>query len=190
VVGDTAYHSIAGAEVAALATDKRAETDSVGSFYLPLGPGQYVVRVSGAGYGLRLVSVTIPKDSGRRVVVWMSPTSASSARDFANTFDLNSRLLRRGPMSKLYTREDIARMNPTDITQLLVVGSGGPVRYDCRVIIDGGPLTAPVWTIALEDIEMVEIHPISAPGAIVRGRASANRPTGGCSAAMYVWLRK
>ena len=190
VVGDTTYRSIEGAEVAALATDKRAQTDSVGSFYLPLGPGQYVVRVTGAGFSIRLISVTIPRDSGRRLVVWMTPTTGSSAREFANIFDLNSRLLRRGPMSKLYTREDIVHMNPTDLRQLLVVGSGGPVRDDCRAIIDGGPSTAPVWAIALEDIEMVEIHQLTVPGAIVRGRAGASRPPSGCSATIYVWLRK
>src|SRR5688500_7987876 len=111
VIGDTAFNIIEGATIWVLASDRRTVSDSTGAFHLDLKPGRHIVRVERAGYGSKLVSVSIPDDSGRRVTVWMAPASRGAmARETQNVLEFSSRLTRRNPVwSKIYTREDIAR---------------------------------------------------------------------------------
>jgi hypothetical protein len=111
-------------------------------------------------------------------------------------------------MSKVYTREDINSMAMTELTQLTTAGGGIHERDDCSATIDGGPGTAPLWSISAADIESVEIYP---PGSLLLGDASAlrsrprtsinsnrsiaaqGRGRGGtteCPVQVFVWLRK
>src|SRR5690242_16529370 len=73
VIGDSSYNILQGAEVTMLATDHRAITDSTGSFFMAAKPGRYMVRVQHQGYASRLIGVTIPQDSGRRILIGLAP---------------------------------------------------------------------------------------------------------------------
>jgi hypothetical protein len=207
VVGDTAYNIVANAEVSVLATDRRTQTDSTGAFYLDVKPGRHVVRVARAGYAPRMVSVTIPEDSGRRIVVWLTPSDRrSSGRELLLMDSLAERINKMNPVwSKLYTREDIARTGITDIGQLATVGAGKRIDDHCVAVIDGGPRRAPIWSFSPADLEMMEIYTAKPPrpsiaqqtaqifgrrGPDNRGTAPVEMSTADCGAAIYVWLRK
>jgi hypothetical protein len=207
VVGDTAYNVIADAEITVLATDRHTRSDSTGAFYLPVKPGRHVVRVSRPGYAPRMVSVTIPTDSGRRIVVWLTPSDRRGAgRELLVMDSLNDRLIKMNPVwSKIYTREDIVRTGITEISQLATVGAGKRVDERCSAIIDGGPHRAPIWTFSPADLEMMEIYTAPPPRETIakqtarifgrggpdrRGTAPATMPDADCGAAIYVWLRK
>jgi hypothetical protein len=163
------------------------------------------VQVTRPGYLPRMASVTVPPDSGRRIVVWLTPSNAASASREASRMEaLNGRLLRRNPVwSKILTREDIARTGITDATQLATVTAGKIVNDNCVVTIDGGPFTAPLWTFTPEQLEMLEVYTSSVPrvtiaqqtaqifggrGPDTRGAPPPINPD--CGVAIYAWLRK
>ncbi len=207
VVGDTAYNIVAGAQVTVLGTDRRAVTDSLGRFFIDLHSGRYVVRVTRPGYDSRMMSVTIPPDSGRRITMWLQPGSdAGRHRDAAAFEALNGRLIRRTPMSKIYTREVLAKTSMTELSQLVTSGVGMPVDGDCLAIIDGGPRVHPIWDIEAADIELLELYPpksiitsdetslrVPTPGTLdMNGQRLPSLPTHGygCDVRVWVWLRK
>jgi hypothetical protein len=196
VVGDTAYNIVAGAEISILASDRRSVSDSTGSFFMDLRPGRYMVRVRRPGFASRLVSVTIPNDSGRRMVVWLTPSSrGESAREAFAMDSLVYRLNRRNPVwSAIYSREDINRMGATDAVQLATIGARKPVADNCPAFIDGGPTTAPIWAFSAADIETMEIYTqritSDAPTSMRRGRLPPAARNNDCPNRVYIWLRK
>ncbi|HEX8945850.1 MAG TPA: carboxypeptidase-like regulatory domain-containing protein [Gemmatimonadaceae bacterium] len=197
VIGDTAYNIVAGAQISVMASDRRAVSDSTGAFFLDLKPGRHLVRVKAPGFASRLVSVTIPNDSGRRMVVWLSPsTRGESAREEWAMDGLNERLMRRNPVwSTIYSREDIIRMGMTDAAQIATIAARKRVDESCPAIIDGGPRTAPIWAFAASDIETIETYasrPASyGPTSIMsRGHAPPPAESSDCPITVYLWLRK
>lgn len=166
-----------------------------------------MVRVTKAGYDSRMMSVTIPQDSGRRVTVWLQPgEDAGRNREAAALEALNFRLIRRTPSSKIYTREDLSKTSMTELTQLVTSGAGTPIDDNCMAVIDGGPAKQPIWNISAADIELLELYP---PKSIItsdetslrvplptardmNGQRLPSLPTHGygCPIAVYVWLRK
>jgi hypothetical protein len=179
VVGDTAFAVVPGAEVSIIASDRRALTDSTGAFFLDVHPGKYMVRIKRAGFTSRLFSVTVPRDSGRRVMVWLAPASGGSAALEEWRIDgLRQRLmLRSGATSVIWTREEIMKMPMTELSQLAVAGSGFSVDDGCFALVDGGPRHVALWEVAAMDIETVEIYQ---PGSLTRpgqSRIRSVRPT-------------
>ena len=197
VVGDTAYNAIRGATVWVLASDRRAETDSTGAFFIDLKPGRYMVRVDREHYGSQLVSVTVPKDSGRRVMIWMSAADRGATnRQNHMILEASMRLTRRNPAwSKVYTREDITRSGMSLLTQLASAGAGHPVAADCMAFIDGDTTRKePIWAIDAADLESVEVYTTKparqAPRSIMSSmRAQAPSRPPRC-ATIYAWFRK
>jgi hypothetical protein len=204
VVGDTAYNSIAGAEISVLASSSRTRSDSTGAFYLDLKPGGHAVRITRPGFTPQLVSVTVPPDSGRRIVVWLTPLDAGlAAREGLAMDSLADRLLKRNPVwSKVYTREDIAKLGMEDATQLAIIGAVKPVSDKCEAVIDGGPYRTPLWTLNPRDFEMMEVYTERRPAptvaqqtAVMFGKKADTRgappPVRDPECAkIYVWLRK
>ncbi|HTJ24112.1 MAG TPA: carboxypeptidase-like regulatory domain-containing protein [Gemmatimonadaceae bacterium] len=207
VVGDTAYNIVSGAAIAVLAGNERAVSDSTGAFFLGLKPGRHVLRVSRDGFAPRMLTVTIPPDSGRRVVVWLTP--ANRAGGYRESFAMDSlahRLLVRNPVwSKLLTREDILRSGVTDVPQLATVGAGKRIDQRCPAIVDGGPMRLPLWAFEPADIEMMEVYTTPPPRRTnadavaqvfkrrppdTRGWQPDTMSTSDCGAQLYVWLRK
>jgi len=198
VIGDTAYNIVSEAQISVIASDHRTLSDSMGRFFLDLKPGKYMVNVSRPGYRTRLVSVTIPNDSGRRMTVWLTPTNVGQYNRDAMAFDaLAARLARRNPVwSNIYTREDINRMGIEDGIQLAQVGAGKRMDDTCSAIIDGGPRRLPLWAIETADIEAMETYTAPPPRRTVTS-INRNQPIRGqaqaanvCGATVFVWLRK
>jgi hypothetical protein len=198
VIGDTAYNIVGEAQVAVIASDHRTSSDSLGRFYLDLKPGKYMVSVSRRGYRTRLVSVTVPSDSGRRMTVWLTPTNVGQNNRDAMAFDgLAARLARRNPVwSNIYTREDINKTGIEDGVQLARLGANKNMDDTCSAIIDGGPRRLPLWAIDAADIEAMETY-TTPPARRTVTSINRNRPIRGqapennvCGATVFVWLRK
>jgi hypothetical protein len=208
VIGDTSYNVVEGAQVAVIGGAGRARSDSLGRFFLDLGPGKYMVNVTRPGYASRLVSVTIPSDSGRRMTVWLTPANRGQNARAVFAYDaLGLRLEQRNPVfSTIFTREDINRLGIEDGSQLARLGANsqfGPPDDRCEAIVDGGPLTLPLWAIDAADIEAMETYaPKPNRGTVTSiggSRGNSNRSSSSSNAQaqtpckgvrVYVWLRK
>jgi hypothetical protein len=174
----------------------------MGTFFLPVKPGRYMVRVKFPGYASRLLSVTIPTDSGRRILVGLAPqTRPPLAREEAAIFELGMRLSRRSVLSKIYTREDINHMGMTDLQQIATMGAVQRVDESCQAQIDGGPVTMPIWLISAADIESIEIYPETAAERRARTvprsiyghqqiRSQGVTRNTDCPVTVIVWMRK
>jgi len=205
VIGDTAYRALPGARINVLASSHHTVADSTGAFFLPVHPGKYWIRIMLEGFASQLMSVTVPPDSGRRVMVWLAPPSRPpSPIEEVNVSELEQRMLRRKATSTVYTREDLLRTSMTELTQLVRQAAVMPVDEGCPALIDGGPRIRFLWEITKDEIESVEIYP---PGGLpnsarplrgnqyrgnIRGGASPLLPSGMdlCSVVVIVWLRK
>ncbi len=200
VIGDTAYDVIQGAEVYAITTDKRVRTDSMGRFFMDLRPGRYMIQVSKEGYGTKIMGVTVPVDSGRRMVTWLAPADRGlQNRQTMNLFELAERIEKTpSTRKKLYSREDITKLNFEELRQVAIAGAGKPVPEECDAIIDGGPVKYPIWSISAADLDMVEVYVDGMARQTVtsipmRGKAGPP-PTAApdrCDGVkIYAWLRK
>lgn len=199
IVGDSTYKALAGAEIRAVGENRVTETDSTGSFYLPLKPGTYAIWVIKPGFARQTLSVTIPPDSGRQVAVWLGSPPPDKNRLASNMEDMRGRLLRATPMySALVSSETIARFS-TDLAGVAQAESkGGRVTDDCEAVIDGGPLTLPLYMIDKGDVAMMEVYlPRQARGTQTSIMSGATRaPTsvgarsgGRCTAKVFLWMK-
>jgi hypothetical protein len=197
VVGDTAYNAIRDANIWVLASDRRAVSDSTGAFYLDLKPGRYMLRVDREQYGSQMISVTVPKDSGRRVMVWLSAADrGAAARQNHMILEASMRLTRRNPVwSKIYTREDITRTGMTLLSQLATAGAGHPIDPDCMAFIDGDTTRRePIWAIDAAELESVEIYTArptrQAPRSIMGSRRAQAPSRPPRCATVFAWMRR
>jgi Carboxypeptidase regulatory-like domain len=195
VIADTALHIIPGAEIAVLGGGGHAVSDSAGIFYVPLRPGRYMVRVKHASFEAKMVSISVPNDSGRKMLVWLAPANrAAKAREEAAARELDFRLDTAGGVwSKIFTREDIDNFPSTELRQLAQAGAVAHVDENCQAIIDGGPYTMPIWSLTAADLEMVEVYadkpPRSGSTSILNQRRQPTS-TGPKCPHVYAWLRK
>jgi len=203
VVADTLFRPIAGALVQIAGSSRVLTTDSAGRFYADVSPGPYMLRISHEGYRTQVTSVTLPTDEGRDVAVWLNESSVTAlVRDNVAAFDLGQRLVRRNPVwSKVYTREDMLSTGLNDLNRIATIGAVQRIDENCDAIVDGGPFTAPMWSLDVADLEFVEIY-VAKPGrrtvtsisgginAAARAAARSNAATFSCGATVYAWLRK
>lgn len=159
VVADTGYHPLADVRVQVLGASLQAQTDSLGKFFLPVLPGRYLVRMDRNGFARQLIGVTVPENEGREIAAWMVPRRGSDNPQVgANLFDLNQRLMRTEPATaKMYSRQDIDKLGKRDVLTLIREVAGYPVASDCRVWVNGGPLTKAIWELYSDNVEFVEI---------------------------------
>lgn len=198
VIGDTAYRALAGARVRVMGSGAGATvTDDEGAFFLPVKPGRYMVRIQREGYAQQVVSVTVPEKEGRRISAWLAPSDQRTEAMYgANLFDLEQRLIRRGPVgSKLYTHEDFEKYSISDARDAAQRFLARRLSDDECAFIDGGPREAPLWAINASEIELMEVYESARArmGATsINGmqpmidKGNAARPT--CK--HIVWLRK
>jgi hypothetical protein len=178
-VGDTAYNAVPGALVSVVGSGAGGiTTDSLGKFYLPVKPGSYPVRVTKKGFMTQLASVTVPEKGGKRMVILLTPgTSATAARE---AFALDNLRQRRvyafGPMQKILTREDIARLGYDRIEQFAQSVAARRVDENCTVSIDGlATESVPMWSVDMADVEFLEVYSTSTIFAVPGNRAPAGR---------------
>jgi hypothetical protein len=201
VVGDTAFKVIRGADVYVVGGGRRTRTDSTGAFFLDVKPGSYMVQVTGPGFARKLLSVSIPEDSGRHVTVWMAPSRRGADHREAETIEqLRIRFLMRRATARFYTREELNGYNVEWLKQIVVMAAGMPVADECQALVDG-LWRRPVYTLTLDEVESVEVYPPgsipSAEGSILRSRPPRSIdprgrrevPPGPTCPAVFVWTR-
>lgn len=176
VVGDTAYEAVPRAVVRLLANGMQTETDSLGAFHLAARPGRYLVSITKPGFADKIVGVTVPGDSGRRVSVWLQPRPGPvPIREVHNVDDLQTRLAWTKPTDMLYyTHEDLVKRGSEwvyDAVQSAWSRSHPPPREpysrDCMVVVNGGPSVTNLAYLTVDEVESVEIH---VNGGSTRGR--------------------
>jgi hypothetical protein len=201
VIGDTAFNLLRGAEVYVIGSGRRARTDSAGAFFLDVKPGSYMVQVTNPGFSRKLLSVTIPKDSGRHITVWIAPSKGRGNPREAHAIEaLRTRMLLRRATARFYSREDLKRHDMAWLTQLVVMGSGMPVADDCDAVIDGLWLRR-IYSLTLDDLESVEVYPPGSlystwgsmrrttPPTSIDPRGTQPRPVGRRCPTVFVWTR-
>lgn len=159
-VSDTSRLGLSGATVTAIGSSHRTRTDTTGLFFLPLKAGKHLVRVYHDGYTPRLVSVSIPRDSGRRILLSLRQSRLGTSNvEQAALFDLRERLTRRSPVtSSIVTREDIDNMGWSELSEIVNTYTARPVDPGCDAIVDGGPRQTIIWAIRADEVEAVEVY--------------------------------
>ena len=219
IVGDTAFESVAGVVVRALGGGLHTTSDSSGRFYLPAKGGSHLVRFTKPGFVDKLVSVTYPADSGRRMLVWLQPMTRNlGMREFHNFDDLQQRIAETKPMNRrVFTHEQLEKFGSEWVYDAVqsaasLFNSREPYSRDCMVIVNGGPSITNLAHLTVDEVESVEIYGNGSdirrgtPGTVTiatRGRPMATRQlsisntnraviengTRACPSAVYVWLR-
>lgn len=196
VIGDTAYKVIEGAHIEVVGESRRADSDSSGMFYIKVPVGRHMVAVRKEGYATKMVSVTVPSDSGRQVLVQLSPSNGQNEHRLSSNIEaLQQRLMRRSAASSMImTREDIAKSGMQDLLDLAIKGAQHSLRDDCPAILDGGPQAVALYSLKAADIDMIEVYQSKRARSTYNnirangGRVSSARPPD-CER-VYVWLRK
>ncbi len=191
VVQDSSHHPLDHVDIRVMGAGVDVATDSAGAFFAPVHAGHFVLRLQRDGFAPRLVSVTIPPDSGREVAIGMAPTTrALTARQSSALFDMGERLVRRGPRSKLFTREDLVSMDVKDVDRIAGQVVVHPVDRSCYAVVDGG-FSVPIWTLDATDLEMLEVYPGNDPSQSNFQRSPTPRraPASTCPI-IYAWSRK
>jgi len=193
VIADTAFGVIPGAEVAVLGGGAKTYSDSAGRFAVDLKPGRYMVRVTRDLFASKMVSVTIPPDSGRQMLIWLSPSSrAANAREAWDAHELQLRLDTLNPArSRIWTREDLNNSPFREVYDLAKVGALNYVDDACPAVVDGR-YPQPLWVLRTDEIEMAEVYqPKPARAAPTSISAGARlRSTQAPCPRVFVWLRK
>ena len=176
---DAKRQPLPGATIRALGAAARTVTDSAGEFFIDVKPGTFMLHVTTDGYSPRLISVTVPKDSGRLVVIALEPGKAASAREEIELEDLRKRLVWRTSPAAIFGREKLDALTNKRLTALVRSVNPNPVEETCMALVDGGPDLVPLWYLDADELEAVEIYPRGTlsyvtgnrrQSAIVRGR--------------------
>lgn len=197
IVGDTAYRAILGAKVQVLGTGLYAFTDSLGQFRLPLKPGSYMVRIEAKGFRGQAVGVSIPPDAGRKITALLPEMRSMDPVEIMrqwNLGNLHDRLLRASAVyNKVFARDELRALGIDDPIRTLAQLTAQRIDPDVCVKINGGPATAPLWSIPLDDIEFVEAN-IPRPARNTRTSLNGMAPRGdggsGVTCPYIAWLRQ
>jgi hypothetical protein len=157
VVGDTAHALVKNAQVRVLGENKIAYSDSGGAFFFDVKPGEYSLAVKKKGYGSQVVGVRVPKDSGRKVVIWLGSPPRNP-----NTLAIAIEAMRMNILmtpSFRYHRVTTEELASTDLTieQLIRVKGRTNVRDDCEAHVAGTEFSLPIYMLNKDDISMLEI---------------------------------
>jgi hypothetical protein len=153
---------------------------------MDLRKGTYAIMISKPGFSRQLMSVTIPKDSGRQITAFLGSPPRNSNRMAANLDAMRERMLWATPStSGIMSNEDL--MNSSmDVRAAAQRLSRARIDDDCAAIIDGGPYTLPLSLLDKRDVAMIEAYAITPP----RRRGQPQRPLNiPCAARVYVWMK-
>jgi Carboxypeptidase regulatory-like domain len=210
VVDDATNQGVAGATVRVLGEGLAAPTDSAGEFFLPVRRGKYMIAITKPGFTDKVVAVTIPADSGRRIAAFLQLSSGETPlRERWNIPDLRSRMAWRDKSrTGFYTHEDMERLGIKWIFDAVRMGTNlmgwtTAPDDDCAVIVDGGPRTALLSLLTIDEVESVEVYktvpPLSAkldedptkiePAHINNANEAAVKNQGKRCPTVFVWMR-
>jgi hypothetical protein len=190
VVGDTAFRPLAGAKVQVVGHSDMTRTDSIGTFYIPVRPGNYTVAISQQGYEFKIVGVTVPPDSGRRITAYLTPQSRPpSVREAHNLEDFATRMAwRTVANSKVFTRAEPEAQGVEWVTDAVQMGWGwvggftdhdrNDLDLDCAAVKNGGPAYVDLESLTVEEIETIEVYKTaSTSGTMPRPFAPGQGPS-------------
>jgi hypothetical protein len=175
VVADTGFRVIDSVFVRVSGEGMTTYTNSSGEFFFPLRSGHHLVSLTRPGYAPKVVSVTIPEDSGRRIQAFMLPSRMLETKWVQ--IEMTQRLAQRSlSTSRVYTREDLERLRIDWVYQAVVMMTAHfNVRVvpskRCEAIVDGIWRTE-VGNLLVDDVDSIELYASGAPCPLV-----------------YVWLR-
>ena len=186
VIGDSLMKPLPGAEVRAIGSGVHTLTDSTGAFFMDLRKGTYPIMISKPGHARQLMSVTIPKDSGRQITAFLGAPQRNANRMAANLDAMRERMLWATPAtSGIMSNEELLKSS-MDVRAAAQRLSRARIDDDCPAIIDGGPYSLPLSIIDKRDVAMVEAYAITPP----RRRGVPQRPVNTpCAARVYVWMK-
>ena len=191
VVSDTALRPLAGVRVRLVgAGGEWTDTDASGSFFIPVGRGDYMVRFEAERFETRLVSVSVPADSGRWMGVMLREGEISRRMKFALE-EFRSRMIWTSGLNSFFTREDLARWGGSALHRVVQSAEFRPFDHSCLALVDGGPNRIPLWAIDADQVEGLEVYPRSAqrPQRMSRQQERAMMLDGDCPR-VYVWTRR
>lgn len=177
VVGDSALALVTGAEVRVFGENMFALSDSAGGFFFPVKPGEYTVSVRKKGYGPQIVAVKVPRDSGRKIVVWLGSPPRNPNRYAEEIEGMRMRILMTPAF--LYhrvTSEDLM-VSPLNLDQIVRMKAQTSVRDDCEAHIAGMGYSLPLYILDKDDIALLEVvspRMTSAGSGQFRGVTSIN----------------
>jgi hypothetical protein len=156
---DSSSRPVQGAVVSVFGGTARTVTDSAGEFFVDVRPGTFMVRVTSKGFASRLVSVTVPNDSGRQIVIGLVPGKGSSAREEIEMDNLRRRLVWRVSPAAVFGREKLDALPNKRLEALVRAVNPNPLTDECLALVDGGPEAVPLWYLDVDDLEAVEVYP-------------------------------
>lgn len=183
VVVDSTDAPVVGAEVVAFPSQVKTVTDSTGAFFLPVSSGKHMVRASKEGSGVRMLSVTVPADSGRRIHIQVN-NALSIARIQAQLSAFRERWVRRSPVwSSFHTYDDIASKDWKSLEEYLSAAAGRPVDASCLVSLRSESEQKPIYAIDLDRVEAIELN-------VPRQAMARSRMGSYFCPSVSVWLRR
>lgn len=194
VISDTALNPLAQAKVRVAGSGREVRSDSAGRFFMELRPGSYLVGIERDSFTRQMVAVSIPKDSGRQVAIWMSPRRksdrATEIMEQMRVFELDRKMIRASRQSSHYfTRDQLLEKGITDMSRLARQWAQGYITAYCTVSIanDGGrPYVVPLNTVETDAVEFVELYQ-QQPGRGIGSSVGTSKECG--NLALVVWLR-
>lgn len=194
-VEDMRYASIPEATVRLLGQSVTTKTDQGGDFFLPAGPGRYMLSIARDSFMTKLVSVTVPKDSGRHINAWLAPAFGAVPKEqFWNVEDLRERQAWFKPENRvLFTREDLARLKIEWIYDAVATTTTKykqtePYSRDCMVVVNGGPDIVDLSTLTIDDVESVEVYSGYSDKAPTVEAPNLHGPLGKSIVNPFIWL--
>lgn len=194
VVGDTTYAMVPGAEIRVMGAGLHAISDSAGAFHIPLEKGTYAVVVSKKPYGQQLFSVTIPKDSGRNIAVWLGSRPRNANRLAMELDGIRERAMWIPAFRyHIVSAENLAATD-MNLTQAVRVAGRTNVQDDCEATIGGsGGFSLPLYLIEKDEILMMEVvtQPLTRGGKTTRAPSKKTfglTPPSDCPQ-VIVWLK-
>jgi hypothetical protein len=175
VVADTSYRGVPAAMVQLNSRAMRTTTDSNGAFFIDARPGHYMISITRPGYRDKVVSVTVPQDSGRHVSVMIRPFEGKvPVREAWNVFDMGKRIDARNSLRDVfYTHEDMVKLGFEWAHEVMREGGQGAYDPDCEAMVDGGPLTRALNTLTVDELEGMEIYNSARGGGRPASRSMA-----------------
>lgn len=133
-------------------------TNGDGEFFLAVNGGNYLVRFDKPGLRTHLISVTVPKEQGKRMTATMDvQLNKPNPIEGVRLFDLRQRLIRANPVwQRLVTREDLERFGHENAFQVARRFTASPLTNDECATLDGGTAQVPLWAIDVDEIEFME----------------------------------
>lgn len=161
VVSDTALRPLAGARVMVVGSGQRTTTNAQGRFHLSLKAAAYMIRIERDSFASQAIGVTVPKDSGRQIAVWMEPAKAPpNPAEAVQLFELGRRMVRlKSINTRYYTRDGLHEMGITDLAQLARRWQTAGISGACEVTVkaNGWTWSVPLVSVDLGAIEFVEV---------------------------------